>query len=91
MNHLAHASIVIYHYNDEILLIDLISRTRKVLMEIPMPATQVTSLAFGGPKLDILYVVTANKDGLQPEGSGYLYKITDLSAKGYTGVEFNLC
>lgn len=60
-------------------------------MEIELPATQITSLAFGGPKLNILYVTTANKDGKQPEGSGYLYKITGLCAKGYRGVRLNLC
>lgn len=37
-------------------------------MEIEMPATQATSLAFGGPELDILFVTTGNKDGKQPEG-----------------------
>lgn len=37
-------------------------------MEIKLPATQITSLAFGGPYLNILYVTTANKDGKQPEG-----------------------
>lgn len=37
----------LYDRNDGIQLINLISRTRKVLMEIPMPATQITSLAFG--------------------------------------------
>lgn len=63
-------------------------------MDIHLPATQITSLAFGGPKLDILYVTTANKDGKQPEGSGYLYKVTGLCAKsnlkGYAGVPLNL-
>ncbi len=37
-------------------------------MELKLPATQITSLAFGGPYLNILYVTTANKDGKQPEG-----------------------
>lgn len=59
-------------------------------MEILLPATQITSLAFGGPNLDILYVTTANKDGKQPEGSGYLYKITGLLVKGYAGVDLDL-
>lgn len=59
-------------------------------MNIELPATQVTSLAFGGPDLDILYVTTANKDGKQPEGSGYLYKVTGLCAKGNAGVKFRL-
>lgn len=55
-------------------------------MEIKLPATQITSLAFGGPDLDILFVTTANKDGKQPAGSGYLYKVTGLNATGYPGV-----
>lgn len=59
-------------------------------MEIQLPATQITSLAFGGPHLNILYVTTANKDGKQPEGSGYLYQVTGLCAYGYDGVPFNL-
>lgn len=65
--------------------------TKKVLMEIPLPATQITSLTFGGPNLDVLFVTTANKDGKQPEGSGYVYKITGLCVKGYPGVNLNLC
>lgn len=59
-------------------------------MDIQLPATQITSLAFGGQNLDILYVTTANKDGKQPEGSGYLYKVTGLGAKGYAGVPLKL-
>lgn len=59
-------------------------------MDINLPATQITSLTFGGPDLDILYVTTADKDGKQPEASGYLYKVTGLSAKGYAGVDLEL-
>lgn len=59
-------------------------------MEIRLPATQITSLTFGGPFLNTLYVTTANKDGKQPEGSGYLYKVTGLCASGYAGVKLNL-
>lgn len=66
-------------------------RTRKILLNIELPATQITSLAFGGHKLDILFVTTANKDGKQPEGSGYLYKVTGLNAKGYPGIKVKLC
>lgn len=60
------------------------------MKEIELPATQITSLAFGGPFLNILYVTTANKDGQQPEGSGYLYKVTGLCARGYAGVPLKL-
>lgn len=61
------------------------NRSKKVLMEISMPATQVTSLAFGGPQLNELFVTTANEDGKQPIASGYVYKISGLGAKGYPG------
>lgn len=54
-------------------------------------ATQISSLAWGGPKLDILYVTTANKDGKQPPGSGYIYKVTGLGTRGYAGVKARVC
>lgn len=56
------------------------------------PAKQVTSMAFGGPNLDILYVTTAatNRDGEQPPLSGHLFKVTGLNAKGFPGVEVRL-
>lgn len=69
----------------------LIHRTKKVLKEIALPATQITSLTFGGPDMDILFVTTANKDGKQPAGSGYVYKVIGLDATGNPGVELNLC
>lgn len=56
----------------------------------PDNITQITSLAFGGPKMNILYVTTANKDGDGPAGSGYLYKVTGLRAKGYPGVRLKV-
>lgn len=59
-------------------------------MEISMPATEVASLAFGGPQLDELFVTTSNKDGKQPTASGYVYKITGLGAKGYPGYRVNI-
>lgn len=60
------------------------------MLEIKIPAPHVTSLAFGGPRLDTLYVTTGDDVENEPEGAGYLYKITGLSATGYPGVEFNL-
>lgn len=68
-----------------------IFRTMQVVMNIQMPATQIASMRFGGPNLDILFVTTSNKDGKQPEGSGYVYKITGLCAKGYPSARLNLC
>lgn len=65
-------------------------RTGNVLLEIEIPAPHVTSLAFGGPDLDILFVTTGNDVENEPVGAGYLYKITGLCATGYAGVAFNL-
>ena len=56
-------------------------------------ATQVTSCAFGGPKLDQLYITTAaagiSEDKLVPgakqENAGHLFRL-DLSAEGVKGV-----
>lgn len=74
------------------------SRQGKILLEIPIPAKQVTSVAFGGPNLDILYVTsagtaaTAETLGLsaknkQSEYAGHLFKVTGLGAKGLPGVK----
>ncbi|XP_063704399.1 regucalcin-like isoform X2 [Culicoides brevitarsis] len=60
--------------------------TGKIIMEIMIPAEQVTSCAFGGPNLDTLYVTTAKKEfkNKQPPPAGGLFKITGL---GVTGVK----
>lgn len=59
-------------------------KTRSIEMEIKMPCEQVTSAAFGGPNLDILYVTTASHERgtKQPPPSGRLFKITGLG-KGF--------
>ena len=36
-------------------------KTGKLLQKIEMPAKQVTSVAFGGPNLDVLFVTTARQ------------------------------
>lgn len=70
----------------------------KVLFAIPIPAKKVTSVAFGGPNLDILYVTTAAiavsaaKIGLKSsdepaELDGRLFKVTGLGAKGLPAVK----
>lgn len=61
------------------------SSTGKVLLEIKIPTKEVTSVAFGGPNLDILFVTTAAKPNL-PVPAGTTYKVTGLGAKGYPGV-----
>lgn len=68
---------------------NILYRQRKVVLEIPFPAKQVTSAAWGGPNLDILYVTTAatTRDGEQPPLAGHLYKVTGLGVKGLPGVK----
>ncbi|XP_017057446.1 regucalcin isoform X2 [Drosophila ficusphila] len=63
--------------------------TGKILLEIKIPTTQITSVAFGGPNLDILYVTTANKFD-QPKPAGTTYQVTGLNAKGYPGVNLKI-
>lgn len=57
-----------------------------LLQTIDIPAKQVTSLAWGGQNLDILYVTTAGftVDGLElpPPDHGATYQITGLGTKG---------
>jgi len=64
-------------------------KTRKMLREVAIPTKMVTSVAFGGPNLDILYVVTACnfKDGkpIKEAGAGEVYEITNLGVKGLSG------
>uniref|UniRef100_A0A182T4M4 Regucalcin n=1 Tax=Anopheles maculatus TaxID=74869 RepID=A0A182T4M4_9DIPT len=61
-----------------------ISPEKKILQEIKIPAKQVTSVAFGGPKLDELFVTTAAKNfsGPQKDPAGAVFKVTGLGAKG---------
>jgi len=53
-------------------------------MEIKLPCEQVTSVAFGGPNLDILFATSAGKEfkSAQPPPAGGVFKITGLNAKG---------
>uniref|UniRef100_A0A336K406 Regucalcin n=1 Tax=Culicoides sonorensis TaxID=179676 RepID=A0A336K406_CULSO len=56
--------------------------TKKIDQEIVIPnVSQITSLAFGGPNLDELFVTTASLDG-KPAPAGGLFKITGLNVKG---------
>ncbi|XP_053696329.1 regucalcin-like [Sabethes cyaneus] len=56
----------------------------QVTQEINVPAKQITSVAFGGPKLDELYVTTAKRLVLKPQDppAGATFKITGLGVKG---------
>jgi gluconolactonase len=59
-------------------------KSNKIELEIKMPSEQITSCAFGGPNLDILYVTSASQERAtkQPPPAGRLFKITGLGAKG---------
>ena len=50
-------------------------------MEIKIPAEQVTSVAFGGPQMDELFVTTSS-NGDKPAPAGELFKVTGLGVKG---------
>lgn len=56
----------------------------EILLEIKLPCEQVTSAAFGGPDLDILFVTTAGTEvnKPQPAPAGALFKVTGLGVKG---------
>lgn len=62
-------------------------RTGKILLEIPIPAKAVTSLTFGGPDLDILYVTTASAGDTENKFAGCLFQVTGLGVKGYPDVK----
>lgn len=63
----------------------------KLLQEIEFPASQVTSVAFGGPQFDVLFVTTAARGDSQIEAAaGHLYKITGLKSVGSPAVKVNV-
>lgn len=64
-----------------------------LLDTIHFPANQITSVAFGGPNLDELYVTSANiSNGPYSVGTegGVLYRVTGINAKGYPGQKVRL-
>lgn len=71
-------------------------RTGKLLRFIKLPTDQVTSVAFGGPSLDILYVTSGNiptdkiigKEHEQNPHGGCVYSIKGLGVKGYPANNF---
>ncbi|XP_072932437.1 regucalcin-like isoform X2 [Epargyreus clarus] len=66
--------------------------TGKILQKVPIPAQQVTSVTFGGPNYDILFVTTAsmNIGGVQEPPCGSTFMVTGLGVKGYPNVNFKL-
>lgn len=67
-------------------------------MEVQLPAYQITSAAFGGQKLDELYVTTAgyqltDEQKSKRPYSGAVFQVTNTGSIGYAGVpvKFHLC
>lgn len=67
------------------------------LRELVLPTTQVTSVAFGGPALEDLYITTAREDipaeKLSEPGflhAGKLFRVTGLGVKGVPAAEFKV-
>lgn len=58
--------------------------TGKIVHTIEFPAQQITSAAFGGPNLDILYVTSAaqERNAPQPKPAGQLFAVTGLGVRG---------
>lgn len=64
----------------------------KVVLEINLPAEQITSVAFGGPNLDILYATSASMEMYKKQAplGGSLFKITGLGATGLPAAKVHL-
>ncbi|KAJ3654213.1 hypothetical protein Zmor_013416 [Zophobas morio] len=63
-----------------------------LLDSIQMPVKQITSLTFGGPNLDELYVTTGayklENEDLPPPENGALYRITGVGTRGLPATNF---
>lgn len=62
----------------------------KLLGHIEIPVPNVTSVAFGGPQLDELYVTTARVNMSEEQlkkypRSGTTFHVTGVGVKGYPG------
>ncbi|XP_072381760.1 regucalcin-like isoform X2 [Diabrotica undecimpunctata] len=65
------------------------SKPDTVLRTVELPAAQITSVAFGGPNLDELYVTSAHfTDRPTGESPGSIFRVTGLNIKGLPADEF---
>lgn len=69
--------------------------TNKLLERIPIPALCVTSVMWGGPNLDILFVTTSKKSLTKEEirqqpGAGCVYALKDLGTRGVPTFEADI-
>ncbi|XP_063241869.1 regucalcin-like [Bacillus rossius redtenbacheri] len=63
-------------------------RSGKLLSTVKVPSPQTTSVVFGGPNLDELYITSANNSLSHEERkkypyAGYTFRVTGVGAKGY--------
>ncbi|XP_063826556.1 regucalcin-like [Ostrinia nubilalis] len=67
-------------------------KTGQLLRKVSIPALQVTSVTFGGPQLDVLFVTTAslNITAEQKPPCGCTFMVTGLGAKGHPNVNVKL-
>ncbi|XP_051171983.1 regucalcin-like isoform X2 [Leptopilina boulardi] len=73
-------------------------KTGKLLQSIPIPAKRVTSVTFGGPMLDILYVTTAGNGFANPAEKtpeddmqgGSIFEIKGTGARGVLSNSFKM-
>lgn len=58
--------------------------TGRIVNTIAFPAQQITSVAFGGPNLDVLFVTSAaqERDAPQPQPAGRLFAVRGLGVRG---------
>jgi gluconolactonase len=71
-------------------LIHVDTTTGRKARSVPLPTSNITSAAFGGPNLDILYVTSARSglsetDLLNQPAAGSLFQITNLGVRGQSG------
>ncbi|XP_068082338.1 uncharacterized protein [Anabrus simplex] len=62
----------------------------KLLKSVPMPAQYITSVTFGGPNLDELFVTSASvnmteEDKKAKPAAGCTFRVTGIGAKGFPG------
>ncbi|CAH0587175.1 unnamed protein product [Chrysodeixis includens] len=67
-------------------------RTGTLLDKIEIPVKQVTSVTFGGPHLNVLYVTTGALDfeGPQPPPAGATFAVTGIRARGHVNVNVRI-
>lgn len=79
-------------------ILQIESKSGQLLRTIPVPAMRVTSVAFGGPGLDILYVTTAGygfnipdeKAPVDDKIGGSIFSIKGLGVKGLPANSFKM-